>query len=431
MTDPKHAHNASHRVIVIGAGPAGLMAGGQAALAGAQTLIFDKMKLPGRKLGITGKGRCNLTNRSDVADFIAHFGKTGPFLRQAFARFFNVDLMELFDELGLDLVTERGGRVYPASGRATDVVRALEKWSRKCGAAFRLRSPVSQLVITDGKVAGVLSDGREFPCAAVVLATGGASYPRTGSTGDGYAFAAAAGHTVVPIRPALVPLETAGAETGKMEGLTLRNIKARMFVDGKKCTEELGELLFTSFGVSGPVVLTLSGEAVDAIAMGKKVELSIDLKPALDEKKLDARLVRDLSARGKEEMASLLRGLLPRVMVPVCLRQARIPFDRKACTISAQERRRLRTWLKDFRLEVTGARPIAEAIVTAGGVQTREIYPKTMESRLVRGLYMAGELLDVQADTGGYNLQAAFSTGWIAGRAAAIEAVASGGHRAG
>ncbi len=397
------------------------MAGGQAASAGAQTLILEKMKLPGRKLGITGKGRCNLTNRCDVADFIAHFGKTGSFLRQAFARFFNEDLMALLADLGVELVTQRGGRVFPASGRATDVVRALQRWARSCGAQIRLQSPVSEVLIQDGSVVGVVCGGKKTSCAAVILATGGASYPKTGSTGDGYAFAAAAGHTVVPIRPALVPLETAGDERegAKLEGLTLRNIKARMFVDGKKVAEEFGELLFTSFGISGPVVLTLSGEAASALQEGRKVELSVDLKSALDERKLDGRLVRDITSRGKEDMASLVRGLVPRELVPVCLRQTRIPPDRKVCTVSAPERRRLLTWLKDFRLEVTRARPISEAIVTAGGVETGEIFPKTMESRLIQGLYVVGEVLDIQADTGGYNLQAAFSTGWIAGRAAA------------
>jgi predicted Rossmann fold flavoprotein len=409
------------KIIVIGAGPAGLMAGGRAAEAGADTLILEKMKQPGRKLGITGKGRCNITNSSDVTDFIAHFGKTGPFLRQSFSRFFNIDLMEFLTNLGLELVTERGGRVFPASGKATDVVKSLQKWAAKCGAEFKFSSPVEKLLIKDGSVKGVISNNRKFPCDAVILATGGASYPRTGSTGDGYSLAATAGHTVIPIRPALIPLVTSGDEAGRMEGLNLRNIKARMFVDGKKRKEEFGELLFTSFGLSGPVILTLSGEVVDALQLGKKVVISLDLKPALDEKKLDARLLRDISSRGKEELISLLRGLLPREMVPICLNQTRIPPERKACTLSVKERRRLRTWLKDFRLEVTQARPISEAIVTAGGIHTKEIHPKTMESKLIKGLFITGELLDIHADTGGYNLQAAFSTGWIAGQAAARE----------
>ncbi|MBC8317824.1 MAG: NAD(P)/FAD-dependent oxidoreductase [Desulfobulbaceae bacterium] len=408
------------RVIIIGAGPAGLMAAGRSALAGAETLILEKMKQPGRKLGITGKGRCNITNSTDVTDFIAHFGNTGPFLRQAFFRFFNTDLISFLEDLGQELVTERGGRVFPASGKATDIVKALEKWALQCGAQFQFSSPVDTLIIKDGHIGGVVCKGKELSADAVILATGGASYPLTGSTGDGYQLAESTGHRIVPIRPALVPLVTAGNIAGKMKELNLRNIKVRMFVDGKKHKEAFGELTFTAFGLSGPVVLTLSRDAVDALDLGKQVEFSLDLKPALDEKKLDARLIRDISSRGKEEMNSLLRGLMPGEMVPVCLELTQIPHDRKACELSAKERRQLRTWLKDFRLEVTRPRPIAEAIVTAGGIDTREIHPKTMESKLTQGLFIAGELLDIQADTGGYNLQAAFSTGWIAGNAAAL-----------
>jgi predicted Rossmann fold flavoprotein len=408
----------TRKIIVIGAGPAGLVAAGRAALAGAETLILEKMKQPGRKLGITGKGRCNITNSTDVADFIAHFGKTGLFLRQAFSRFFNTDLMTFLEGLGLKLVTERGGRVFPAGGKATDVVRSLEKWAEQSGAKFSFSSPVDKLIINDGHITGVVSKGKKIACDAVILATGGASYPRTGSTGDGYHLAESAGHTTIPIRPALVPLETVGNEAGMMNGLNLLNIKVRMFVNGKKHREAFGELTFTPFGLSGPVILTLSGEAVDALKLAKKVVFSLDLKPALDEKKLDARLLRDISSRGKEEMNSFLRGFLPKEMVPICLKQIQMPPERKVCELSAKERRQLRTWLKDFRLEVTRARPISEAIVTAGGINTKEIHPKTMESKQTKDLFIVGELLDIQADTGGYNLQAAFSTGWIAGDAA-------------
>jgi hypothetical protein len=265
----------------------------------------------------------------------------------------------------------------------------------------------------------VCCGGREIPCRAAVLATGGASYPATGSTGDGYRFAAAAGHHIIDIRPALVPLETAGPAAGRMAELNLRNIRARLVVDGNKAAEDFGELVFTESGVTGPVILTLSGLAVDALRNGRKVALSLDLKPALDEQKLDRRLLRDLDARGKEPLGSLLRGLLPREMVPVCLDLIDLSAEHLAATMTVKERRRLRQWIKDFRLEVTGFRPFAEALVTAGGVDTREVDPRTMESRLVKGLYLAGELLDLQADTGGYNLQAAFSTGWLAGRSAA------------
>jgi predicted Rossmann fold flavoprotein len=406
-------------IIVIGGGAAGLMAAGQAAQAGSRTLLLEKMPLPGRKLGITGKGRCNLTNSAEMREFIAHFGPSGRFLRQAFARFFNTELMDFFEDLGLKLVTERGGRVFPASGQAGDVLRALRRWLQECGVEVQTSAAVESLVMTDGRVTGVLCNGREIPCRAAILATGGASYPATGSTGDGYHFAATSGHHIIDIRPALVPLETADSVTGRMAELNLRNIKARLLVNGKKVAEDFGELVFSKSGVTGPIILTLSGLAVDALRSDHKVELSLDLKPALDEQKLDRRLLRDLDARGKEPIASLLRGLLPAVMVPVCLDLVDLPAERTAATLNAKERRKLGRWIKDFRLEISGHRPFSEAIVTAGGVDTKEVDPRTMESRLTGGLYLAGELLDLQAETGGYNLQAAFSTGWLAGRCAA------------
>jgi len=409
----------ARRVIVIGGGPAGLMAAGQAAEAGTETLLLEKMKRTGLKLCITGKGRCNITNIAEISDFISHFGKTGPFLRQAFARFFNTDLMEFLNGLGLELVTERGGRVFPASGKAPDVQKVLLQWNKKSMVRIKNSVTVDRILIHDKRITGVVSQGSEIPCDAVILATGGASYPATGSTGDGYRLCESAGHTVIPIRQALVPLVTSGGAAKRMAELNLRNINVRMLINGRKKREQFGELVFTEFGVTGPTILTLSGEAVDSLRSGAKVTLSIDLKPALDEKKLDARLQRDIASRGREQISSLLRGLLAREMVPVCLDLIGIPADHPVCNISAKERRLLRTWLKDFRLEVVGYRPFAEAIITAGGIDTREIDPRTMESRKIKGLFIAGELLDIQADTGGYNLQAAFSTGWLAGRSAA------------
>lgn len=409
----------TRRIAVIGGGPAGLMAAGQAAEAGADTLLLEKMSRPGLKLCITGKGRCNITNIAELTDFIDHFGTTGPFLHQAFSRFFAPDLIDFFKNLGLELVTERGGRVFPASGKAPDVLKVLLQWVKKCGVQIKVSSAVDKLMTSSGHITGVVSHGREIPCDAVILATGGASYPATGSTGDGYRLAESAGHSIVPVRPALVPLETSGDAAGKMAGLNLRSINVHMLVNGKRCRRAFGEMGFTEFGVTGPVILTLSGGAVDAMLNGHKITLSIDLKPALDEKKLDARLLRDFASRSKEQFSILLRGLLPREMVPVCLNFTEISPCRTASSITAKERGRLRTWLKDFRLEVTGHRPFTEAILTAGGVNTREIDPRTMESRRTKGLFIAGELLDIQADTGGYNLQAAFSTGWLAGRSAA------------
>jgi len=407
------------RVIVVGGGAAGLMAAGQAAMAGAEVLVLEKMKRPGRKICISGKGRCNLTNIAGQADFISHFGPGGRFLRQAFARFFSRELMAFFEEQGLPLVKERGGRVFPASGKAPDVLAVLLKWLDNHGVQIRTGAKVDELIIADGRIQGVISNGKDVLGEAVILTTGGASYPATGSTGDGYRLALSAGHTIIPVRPALVPLETAGGDAGKMAGLNLRNIRVRMYVNSRKKGEAFGELVFAEFGLTGPVILSLSGYVVDALRAGEKVELSLDLKPALDEKKLDDRLIRDLTSRHREELQSVLRGLLPREMLPVCFRHTGIGPDTVAGELRAAERKRLKHWLKDYRLEVTGYRPFSEAIITAGGVETREVDPRTMESLKTKGLYIAGELLDIQADTGGYNLQAAFSTGWLAGRCAA------------
>ena len=409
------------------------MAAGQAAELGAETLLLEKMKRPGNKLRITGKGRCNLTNVTPLSEFIAHFGPNGRFLRQAFSRLFTPELVAFFEELGVRTVTERGGRVFPASGRAQDVVDALVRWVGERGVTLRTRSPVKQLLVEGGRVVGVRvsgsqvssgkpgfsSAGQVYRADGVIVATGGASYPATGSTGDGYRLAAVVGHTIVPIRPALVPLETAGDVAPRLQGLSLRHVTARVWVNGRKRAEAFGEMLFTHFGLSGPIILSLSRQAVDALRLGQRVVLSIDLKPALDERKLDARLLRDLDTHGKQQFRTLLEALLPRKLIPVCIDLTSISPYKMGHQITAQERRRLRTWLKDFRLEVTGYRSFTEAIITAGGVDTREIDPRTMASRLVEGLYFTGEVLDVDADTGGYNLQAAFSTGWLAGRAAA------------
>jgi predicted Rossmann fold flavoprotein len=407
------------RVIVVGAGAAGLMAAGQAAEMGAETLLLEKMDRPGRKLRIAGKGRCNLTNIAPVSNFIAHFEPNGRFLRQAFHQFFNSDLVAFLEELGLRTVTERGGRIFPVSGQAQDVVDALVQWVGDRGVTLRARSPVERLLVEGERVVGVQVSRNQYRAEAVIVATGGASYPATGSTGDGYRLAQAVGHTIVPIRPALVPLETAGDVASRLQGLSLRNMTVRVWVNGKKQAESFGEMLFTHFGISGPIILSLSKQVVDALRLGQRVSLSIDLKPALDEGKLDARLLRDLDAHGKQQFRTLLKGLLPRKLIPVCMDLTGIPPHKMAHQITSEERGRLRTWLKDFRLEVTGHRPFREAIITAGGVDTREVDPRTMASRLVEGLYFAGEVLDVDADTGGYNLQAAFSTGWVAGRSAA------------
>ena len=406
-------------VIVIGAGPAGMMAAGQAAEAGARVILMEKKEKPGRKLRITGKGRCNLTNIAALPEFITHFGRNGRFLRQAFNRFFSEDLVSFLGQLGVDIMTERGGRVFPVNEDAKAVAEALEKWVRGTGVTIMRKATVEKLLTSDKEVIGVRVSGHDYHARAVIIATGGLSYPATGSTGDGYRLSEAVGHTIIPVHPSLVPLETAGDVAPRLQGVSLRNIKVKVFIDGKKQNEAFGEMLFTHFGLSGPIILTLSRGIVEALALNQKVTVSIDLKPALEESKLDARLLRDLTEHGKQQFHTLLKGLLPAKLIPVCCDLTGIPSDKEGHQISSVERRRLRVWLKDFRFEISGHRSYDEAIVTAGGVDTKEIDPRTMASRLVHGLYFAGEVLDIDGDTGGYNLQAAFSTGWLAGRSAA------------
>lgn len=411
------------RVIVIGGGPAGLMAAGQAALSGAQTILLERMGTTGRKLSITGKGRCNLTNIAELNEFLDHFGRNDRFLRQAFNQFFSEDLAAFLADLGVDIKTERGGRVFPANDDAPSVTKALVQWVKDHSVSVKNNFRVEELLIVDNRVTGVRVDGQDMAADAVILATGGKSYPATGSTGDGYRLAELVGHTIVLVRPALVPLETTGDTAQRLQGLSLRNVGVKILVDSKKAGRNAsaqGEMLFTHFGLSGPIILTLSGIVVDAIHSGSRVSLSIDLKPALDEKKLDTRLLRDLEIHSKRELHTILKGLLPRKLILICCDLIDIPPDKLGHQITSVERRRLLAWLKDFRFDISGHRSWNEAIVTAGGVNLKEIDPRTMASRLIPNLYFAGEVLDVDGTTGGYNLQAAFSTGWLAGRSAAI-----------
>ena len=411
----------SRRIVVVGGGAAGLMAAGQAAEARAEVVLLEKMAQPGRKIKISGKGRCNITNSAELPDFLARFGRNGRFLRQCFQHFFNQDLIRFFEEWGLATVTERGGRVFPAQGRAGDVVAVLQNWLETLPVSLRPGSRVDELLIEDGCVRGVLCNGQPVLGQAVILAAGGSSYPATGSNGDGCRLAAEAGHSIVPLRPALVPVETDGGLAARLAGLHLRNVGVRLLINGRKRADAFGELLFMKYGLSGPVILTLSGLIGGALRAGAQVGLLLDMKPALDEQKLDARLLRDFAERRKEPMASVLRGLLPEQMAPVCCAETSLAAERLAGEVTAAERKRLRGWLKSIPFTVTACRGFKEAIITAGGVSLAEVDPRTMQSKLCKGLYLAGELLDVQADTGGYNLQAAFSTGWLAGRSAAAQ----------
>jgi predicted Rossmann fold flavoprotein len=401
------------------------MAAGRAAACDARVLLLERMPRLATKLRITGKGRCNLTNTAPLETFLAHFefpdpaSTDGYFLRNAFARFFAPDLMAFLDALGVATVEERGGRVFPTSNDAHHVADALARHAEAQGVYVHLKERVVELLRNGQRVTGVkLESGTQVPAAAVVVATGGASYPGTGSTGDGYRLAETAGHGIVPLRPALVPLVVAGLEPRRMMGLSLRNVEVRLLLDGEEFAREFGEMLFTHYGVSGPIILTLSGPAVQRLGQGR-LEMSINLKPALSPEKLDARLRRDLDQHGKRTYWNILKGLLPRKMIDVVVDRTRIPADKPAHQITAEERGRLHALLQDFRLTIVDHRPLAQAIVTAGGVDTDEVDPRTMASRRVAGLYFAGEVLNVQADTGGYNLQAAFSTGYVAGQAAA------------
>ncbi|MEN8098282.1 MAG: NAD(P)/FAD-dependent oxidoreductase, partial [Chloroflexota bacterium] len=376
----------ARNVLVIGGGAAGLIAAAAAASAGANTVILERMRRPGRKLVITGKGRCNLTNIEPVEEFIQHFGANGPFLRQAFYRFFSDDLIDLLHANGVDTVQERGGRIFPISSRAQDVVDALQQWALGQGVEIRPLTRVKSLELEGERIACVAETRAgqisTFSSDAVIVATGGLSYPATGSSGDGYRWARQFGHTIVPTRPALVPLITAGDTAAQLQGLALRNVRARLLIDDQVLQEQFGEMLFTHDGVSGPIILTLSKHAVDALAKNRTLQLSIDLKPALDREKLDTRLLRDIDNSGRKSTANLLKQLLPRKMIPVCIHQTSLSPDKPGHQITAQDRLRLLNWLKNFRLDVVGHRSIDEAIVTAGGVSTKEINPKTMESRL-------------------------------------------------
>ncbi|MBW1636330.1 MAG: NAD(P)/FAD-dependent oxidoreductase [Deltaproteobacteria bacterium] len=403
------------KTIVIGGGAAGLMAAGRAAECGAQVLLFEKMGRTGRKIGISGKGRCNLTNSAPLPEILPHFGRNGKFLRQCFDTFFTEDLIAFFEDKGLALVTERGGRVFPKSGKALDVVRVLNRWLNRQRVSVKTDSPVTSIIVQDRKVTGVLCRGKEISTDAVILATGGKSYPRTGSTGDGYRLAAEVGHTLTPLRPALVPLECRDSEISRLTGLNLRNINVRMYINGKRKGQEFGEVSFTGSTIGGPVILTMSRAIVNYLERKDRVSLSIDLKPGLDDKQLAGRLIRDFKNRGGEPVSSLLRGLMPYQLVDFCLQSCKIPADIDTQNFPAAMRKRLAVWLKDFRFEICGYRGFNKAIVTSGGISLKEINPRTMESRLVERLFIVGELLDIQGDTGGYNLQAAFSTGWLAG----------------
>ena len=407
-------------VIIVGAGASGLLAAISACRNGKSVVVVEKNARAARKLMITGKGRCNVTNSDDIKDFMSNIYPEPRFLYPAFKSFFSSDILAMLDEAGVEAVLERGGRYFPASGKAVDVVDALVATARKAGAKFMFSTAVTGIIVANGAVSGVkIRDERgekSLSADKIIVCTGGRSYPLTGSTGDGYEFAKKCGHSVSQTLPALVPLVGKGDFFSRLSGLVLKNISASLWIDGKKSHEEFGELEFTDFGVTGPVILTMSRWAVIALHENRNVRLSIDLKPALDEKKLDARILRDLDANGKAKLKALFREWLPMQTIPVFIALAKLDGEKLASQLSGDERRRIVSLMKDFAFDIVGHRDFNEAIVTSGGVSVVEINQKTMESKLVKGLFFAGEVLDVDANTGGYNLQIAFSTGWVAGR---------------
>ena len=399
-------------LVVIGGGAAGMMCAYQAAARGVKTVLLEPNRTLGRKVRITGKGRCNLTNNCDIKEFMSNIPGDGRFLFSALNRFSPADAMSFFEANGLPLKTERGNRVFPVSDNANDVADTLTRLCIKSGVRI-VHSKAKEIRVVDGCVKAVATAGETFNCRAAVVCTGGRSYPLTGSDGSGYDFARKLGHTITKTRASLVPLESADGYCGEMQGFSLRNVTLSVTENGKLIYSELGEMLFTHFGVSGPLVLSASSHMRH---MGEaKYELKIDLKPALDEKKLDARILRDFEKYSNKEFKNALSDLAGHTMIPVLVRLSGIPENTKVNAITREQRMELVRLFKAFPVSVSGTRPMDEAIVTSGGVSTKEVNPRTMESKLVSGLYFAGEVLDVDGYTGGFNLQIAWSTGYVAG----------------
>ena len=398
----------SYDLIVIGGGPAGMLSSIYAARNGLQVLLLEKNDRLGKKLLITGKGRCNVTNDCPAVEVLQNVPRNGRFLYSAMEKYPPERVKELFEDNGCPLKTERGNRVFPISDKSQSVLDCLKNQMKQYGVQIR-HTAAKQILVKDGVVDGVKTADGVIQAAKVLLATGGMSYPTTGSNGDGYRMAKDLGHTIIAPEGSLVPLETLGRDAQDMQGLSLRNVGVKLINQkGKALYKDFGELLFTHFGVSGPTVLSASAH------LKGDCKLSIDLKPALDESKLDDRILRDLEMYRNRTMENALTDLLPRSMIPVVLRRLEIPGDLQANSLTKQKRRALVELLKNFTLEISGKRPVAEAIITSGGVKVSEIDPKTMESKLVKGLYFAGEIIDCDAYTGGFNLQIAWATAYAA-----------------
>ena len=400
-------------VIVCGAGAAGLMAAGTAAQYADKVILIEKNDRVGKKLRITGKGRCNITNAREIEDMIDMYPSNGKFLYSALYTFTNDDIVALLEKEGVEVKTERGGRIFPVSDDARDVVAAMRRYALKPNVKL-IRAKVKSLITENGRIKGVRTSVKNFYGDSVIICTGGKSYPQTGSDGSGYRLAKSAGHTIIKPVPSLVPLTVKEKWCRDLSGLSLKNVEITAFgSDGARISSGFGEMLFTHFGVSGPLILSLSSHIRGGKAQGCTIE--INLKPALSPEQLDARILRDFDQKKKKHLVNSLDDLLPKALIPVIIEEAGIEPHKPVCEISRAQRHALVETLRHLTLHVTGFRPIEEAIVTSGGVKTSEIDPSTMESKLMKGLYFAGEVIDVDGYTGGYNLQAAWSTGYLAG----------------
>lgn len=405
-------------VIVVGGGAAGMMAAYQAAGEGSHVILLEKMPSLGRKVLITGKGRCNITNACDTQQLIKNMPGNGRFLHSAYREFDNTDMIAFIEQWGVQTKVERGGRVFPVSDKAKDVIDAFVRALAKKQVEVITGQPVRKILVEDDQVVGVATDHKQYPADAVILATGGASYPGTGSSGDGYKMAKELGHAITPLKPSLVPLEVTEDWIKELQGLSLKNVTATVLVGGKKQADDFGEMLFTHYGLSGPIILSLSKVVAEALNAGnKEVMLEINLKPALSEEVLDKRVQRDWEKFSRKQLKNSLNELLPTKMIPVIIDLAFLDPDKFVNQITKSERARLLKQLQHLTFTIQRTRPVSEAIVTAGGVSTKEINPATMESKLIKNLYFAGEVIDIDGYTGGYNLQAAFSTGYVAGKA--------------
>lgn len=408
----------SDKVIVVGGGAAGMIAAGRAGEMGAQVVLLEKNNMLGRKISISGKGRCNVTNTGDIRDFIEHYPGNGQFLYSALNRFSNKKLMEFLEKMGVPVKAERGGRVFPVSDKATDIVDALKLYMERNNVEIHLEETVLGIIAENDEVKGVITNRGSITATKVIVSTGGKSYPGTGSTGDGYKWAEETGHKIVSVKPSLVPLNIREGWVKELQGLTLKNVEATVYEGEKVLQSEFGEMLFTHFGVSGPIILTMSRVVVEKNMPGK-LKLKINLKPALDEEKLDNRLQRDFQKNQRKQLKNALDELLPKSLTAPVIGLSEISPEKFVHQITREERRKLLQTITGLEMTIEGPRSLAEAIVTAGGVSLKQINPSTMESKLIRGLYFAGEVLDIDGYTGGYNLQAAFSTGYVAGESAA------------